>query len=56
MIATLKKIYGHFVHQRLFKQQFRYQNKLRKKYQVEDNYNRLEYIIKVQTHGIEKGL
>lgn len=56
MIATLKKIYGHFVHQRLFKQQFKYQNKLRKKYQVKDNYNRLEYIIKVQTHGIEKGL
>lgn len=56
MIATLKKIYGHFVHQRLFKQQLKYQNKLRQKYQVEDNYNRLEYIIKVQTHGIEKGL
>lgn len=56
MIATLKKIYGHFVHQRLFKQQFKYQNELREKYQGADNYNRLEYIIKVQTHGIEKGL
>ena len=56
MITTLKKIYGHFVHQRLFKQQLRYQNKLRKKYQGADNYNRLEYTIKVQTHGIEKGL
>lgn len=56
MIATLKKIYGHFIHQKLFKQQFKYQNKLRKKYQGTDNYNRLEYIIKVQTHGIEKGL
>ena len=56
MIATLKKIYGHFVHQRLFKLQFKYHNKLRKKYQGADNYTRLEYIIKVQTHGIEKGL
>lgn len=56
MIVTLKKVYGHFVHQKLFKQQFKYQNKLRLKYQGTDNYNRLEYTIKVQTHGIEKGL
>lgn len=56
MLAILKKIYGHFVHQRLFKQQLKYQNKLRKKYQGIDNYTRLEYTIKVQTHGIEKGL
>lgn len=56
MIATLKKIYGHYIHRKLFKQQFKYQNELREKYQGADNYNRLEYTIKVQTHGIEKGL
>lgn len=56
MIATLKKIYGYYVHNKLFRQQFKYQNKLRKKYQNIENCGRLEYVIKVRTHGIEKGL
>ena len=56
MIATLKKIYGYYVHNKLFRRQFSYQNKLRKKYQNIEDCGRLEYVIKVRTHGIEKGL
>lgn len=56
MIAYLKKIYGRYLHRKSLKEEFEYYNALSKKYQTADNYERLEYIIKVQTHGIEKGL
>lgn len=56
MIVHLKKIYSKYLHRKSLKQEFEYYNALSKKYQVADNYERLEYIIKVQTHGIEKGL
>lgn len=56
MIAYLKKIYSRYLHRKSLKQEFEYYNALSKKYQIADNYERLEYIIKVQTHGIEKGL
>lgn len=56
MIDFLKKIYGNFLRSRSLKREFKYFNSLSKKYQVIDNYERLEYVIKVQTHGVEKGL
>lgn len=56
MIATLKKIYGKYLRRKSIKEEFKYFNALSQKYQVVDNYERLEYVIKVQTHGIEKGL
>lgn len=56
MINFLKKIYGNYLRSKSLKREFNYYNHLSRKYQVADNYERLEYIIKVRTHGIEKGL
>lgn len=56
MIDALKKIYGKYLRRKSIKKEFKYFNALSQKYQVVENYDRLEYVIKVQTHGIEKGL
>ena len=56
MISVLKKIYGRYLRHHYLKREFKYSNRLSQKYQVIDNYERLEYVIKVHAHGIEKGL